>query len=145
MKYSYPDGKYNDNTLKSDSIRLSEIMDQVCDGGFPFVTEPNTLESLMNDDSVAHTLEKVVLGEMSVNYDKDAYGSRSLPWRKDQVVHKNNEILFDVNERISTVFNLATGKSSRTEVIGEVVCLSNFRVVPMPANLSEPHNEPSYE
>jgi len=130
LRYSYVDGNYNDIVLKSDSIRLAEIMDQMCDGGFPFVTEPNTIEQLMNDVSVTQKLEKVVLGDYNVNYDKNAYSSRTLPWRKDQVVHKNNEILFDVNERLSTVFNLVTGKSSRTEVIGEVVCLSSLSGVP---------------
>ena len=130
LRYCYIDGKFDDNTLKSDFLRLSQIMDQLCDGGFPFVTEPNTIEQLLDETTVKQTMQKVVLGEYSVNYDKDALGSRSLPWRKDGVVHKSNEIYFDVNERISTIFNLVTGRAARTEVVGDVVCLSSLSGVP---------------
>ncbi|EKE42563.1 clathrin-adaptor medium chain, putative [Entamoeba nuttalli P19] len=130
LKYCYPDGSFNDNTLKQDYIRLIQIMDQLADGGFPFITEPNTIDALLNENTTSQKIEKAVLGELSVNYDKDALGSRTLPWRKDGVIHKTNEILFDVNERISTVFNLVTGKASRTEVLGEVICISSLSGIP---------------
>ncbi|ELP92182.1 AP-3 complex subunit mu-2, putative [Entamoeba invadens IP1] len=130
LKYMYPDGIYDYNILKEDYIRFTEIIDNMMDGGFPFIMEPNTMDSLMNQTTTSQKIEKVVLGDLLVNYDKDALGSRTLPWRKDGVVHKNNEILFDVNERVNTVFNLVTGKSTRTEVIGEVVCLSALTGMP---------------
>ncbi|GAB1223310.1 hypothetical protein ENUP19_0141G0012 [Entamoeba nuttalli] len=112
LKYCYPDGSFNDNTLKQDYI------------------QPNTIDALLNENTTSQKIEKAVLGELSVNYDKDALGSRTLPWRKDGVIHKTNEILFDVNERISTVFNLVTGKASRTEVLGEVICISSLSGIP---------------
>lgn len=131
LRYCYPDGHFNDQILKEDFLRLSQIMDQLVDGGFPFISEPNTIESLLcNNGNVQQMIEKVFTGEISVSYDKDALGSRTLPWRRDNVVHKSNEILFDVNERLTTIFNLVTGRSTRTEVIGEVICLCSLTGVP---------------
>lgn len=130
LRYCYTDGIFDDAILKSDFLRLAQIMDQLCDGGFPYVTEPNTIEQLLNETDILKTMQKVVLGEYTVNYDKDALGSRALPWRKDNVQHKTNEIYFDVNERISTIFNLVTGRGARTEVLGEVVAISSLSGVP---------------
>ncbi|KAL7711717.1 Clathrin-adaptor medium chain [Entamoeba marina] len=130
LRYSYNEGKYNDNTLKQDFIRLTQILDQTADGGFPFITEPNIIDSLLGNSSLSQKLERVVLGDLSVDYDKDSLGPRSLPWRKDGVVYSKNEILFDVNEHLSTVYNLVTGKSSRTEVVGEVICQCGLSGVP---------------
>ena len=48
LRYSYSDGQFNDVILKQDFIRLSQILDQTADGGFPFITEPNMLDTLLN-------------------------------------------------------------------------------------------------
>jgi len=99
-------------TLEEESIRdnfviIYELLDEVCDNGYPQFTEAKILSEFIKTD--AHALEKAPTAPMAV--------TNAVSWRSEGIRYPKNEVFLDVLENVNLVVN-ADGRIVRSEVAG---------------------------
>lgn len=88
-------------------IRYSQLLEETLDaGGHPSTTSPNALKDIVLPPSLLHKVLSVagVSGLASPGMNTHPFAS-PIPWRKTGVRYNNNEIYFDIVERLKAIVN----------------------------------------
>ena len=81
------------------------LLDEMLDSGFPLLTEPNALSTLIRPPSMGGRIATFVTGKSSISEKLGAGALSVIPWRRADVKHLRNEILFDVVEEIDCIID----------------------------------------
>lgn len=91
------------------------------DFGYPMLTEPNILTTLIKPPSLGGRLAAFVTGKSAVTDSLGSGATSMIPWRKSNVSYTQNEITFDVIEEIDCIVG-RNGQVVATDAFGKVRC-----------------------
>ena len=81
-----------------------QLLEEMLDNGYPMITEPNALSTLIAPPSVAGRVANFVLGKTTNVSETLGEGAMSIiPWRRAGVKYTQNEIFFDVVEEVDAI------------------------------------------
>ena len=81
-----------------------QLLEEMLDNGFPLITEPNALHSLIAPPSILSRVANFVTGKASTVSETLGEGAMSIiPWRRAGVKYVQNEIYFDIIEEVDMI------------------------------------------
>ena len=104
-----------EESIKDNFVIIYELLDECIDNGYIQCVDPVVLKEYIKTDY--HELIKTSRNK-PVIYDGPQVGS-SVNWRKEGIVHKENECYMDVIEKINFTMN-QSGGVSRSEIMGTI-------------------------
>ena len=75
-------GEVTAATLKKHFSTVYQLLEELSDNGFPLITEPNALNSLIKPPSAAGRIMQFVAGKSTVSETIGAAAMSVIPWRK---------------------------------------------------------------
>ncbi|ORY33867.1 clathrin adaptor, mu subunit [Rhizoclosmatium globosum] len=108
-------GRFDEAAVKANFTLVYELMDEICDFGFPQITEPEALKMYITTEGVKS--EKAVL-EMGKQIAIQATGAVS--WRRPDIKYRKNEAFIDVVESVNLLMS-SKGNILRADVSGQVI------------------------
>ena len=98
--------KFNENVLKSNFVIIYELLDEVCDHGYPQITSPEVLKSFITqradraaDDPTATYENQRKAKEVSMQV------TGAVQWRSPNLAYKKNEVYLDIVESVSLLMS----------------------------------------
>ncbi|KAI5824225.1 clathrin adaptor, mu subunit [Schizophyllum commune Tattone D] len=107
-------GKIDEEAIKNNFVLIYELIDEICDFGFPQNSEIDTLKSYITTESV---MSSGIAAEESSKITAQATGATS--WRRGDVRYKKNEAFVDVIEEVNLSMS-AKGTVLRADVDGHI-------------------------
>jgi len=117
-------GEVNEESLKSNFVSVYELLEELMDGGIPFMTESNVLKEIVYPPSILSAL-----GAASISTVLPEGVLTNIPWRKANVKYTANEIYFDITEEMDGIFD-GNGMLVASTVHGTIECQSKMSGVP---------------
>ncbi|KAJ3385154.1 hypothetical protein HDU84_002432 [Entophlyctis sp. JEL0112] len=108
-------GKFDENAVKANFTLIYELLDEICDFGFPQITEPEALKLYITTESVKS--EKAIL-ESGKQIAIQATGAVS--WRRPDIKYRKNEAFLDVVESVNLLMS-SKGNTLRADVSGQIL------------------------
>ncbi|KZT70085.1 clathrin adaptor, mu subunit [Daedalea quercina L-15889] len=108
-------GKVDEEAVKNNFVLIYELVDEICDFGYPQNSEADTLKSYITTESVMSTN---IAPEESSRITVQATGATS--WRRGDVKYKKNEAFVDVVETVNLSMS-AKGTILRADVDGHIL------------------------
>lgn len=121
--------KATESTLKQNFATIYQLLDEILDHGYPYITESNALTSLIAPPTLAQKMVSAVTGQSGVSQKIGGGMLTNMPWRKGGVKYTNNEIYFDIVEEINTILD-RKGKPIFTDVHGHIECICRLSGTP---------------
>ena len=126
----YCGGRVREDAIRESFLRIYEVLEEVADGGLPFVTEPAVLTAMLPPKSLVTRVAAAVTGSGGRARETLPEGAISdIPWRANKVRHASNEIYFDIVDTVDATMN-ADGKLVACEVFSRVA--ANCKLSGMP-------------
>lgn len=107
-------GKIDEEAIKNNFVLIYELIDEICDFGFPQNSEIDTLKTYITTESV---MSSAIAAEESSKITAQATGATS--WRRGDVRYKKNEAFVDVIEIVNLSMS-AKGTVLRADVDGHI-------------------------
>ncbi|KAJ7574653.1 Mu homology domain-containing protein [Mycena floridula] len=107
-------GKIDEESIKNNFVLIYELIDEICDFGYPQNSEIDTLKSYITTESV---VSSAIAVEESSKITAQATGATS--WRRGDVKYKKNEAFVDVIETVNLSMS-AKGNVLRADVDGHI-------------------------
>ncbi|KAJ3180133.1 hypothetical protein HDU85_004136 [Gaertneriomyces sp. JEL0708] len=108
-------GKFDEDAVKSNFALIYELLDEICDFGFPQNTEAETLKLYITTEGVRS--EKAMKEEGS-RIAIQATGA--VAWRRPDIRYRKNEAFVDIVESVNLLMS-AKGTVLRADVSGQVL------------------------
>jgi AP-3 complex subunit mu len=121
--------KATEDVLKQNFATIFQLLDEILDNGYPYITEPNALTSLIAPPTLAQKVVSAVTGKSGVSQKFGGGMLTNMPWRTGGVKYTNNEIYFDIVEEVSAVLD-QKGKALYCNVDGKIECNSRLSGTP---------------
>jgi AP-3 complex subunit mu len=122
-------GAVNARTITESFSTAFQLLEEMLDNGYPMITEPNALNSLVAPPTVLGSMSKVFTGKSAVS-DTIGDGAMSIiPWRRAGVVYTANEIFFDICEDFDCIIE-SNGTVANFDVRGVISCTSKLSGTP---------------
>ena len=115
--------------IKENFTTIYQVLEEVMDNGFPFITEPNALTSLIAPPSMLGRMVTAMSGKSAVSDVLDGAATSQIPWRKSGVKYTQNEIYFDVTETIDVIID-SSAQMIACDCSGVVNCNCRLSGVP---------------
>lgn len=117
-------GDVDEMVVKRNFSTVYQLLEELADNGFPLITEPNALNSLIAPPSVGRRVVEFVTGKSRVSDTIGTAAMSVIPWRKSDVRHLQNEIFFDILEELDCIID-TNGAVLKNDVRGtiQVRCL----------------------
>lgn len=124
-------GQTTENAIKDNFATAYQLLEEMMDYGYPLLTEPNVLKSMITPPTVLGRFASAVSTAPTSNIsDTLPDGTVSnMPWRKNNVTYAQNEIFVDIIEEIDAIIDSRGGIVS-SEVNG--VLATNCRLSGVP-------------
>ncbi|TFK68278.1 clathrin adaptor, mu subunit [Pluteus cervinus] len=107
-------GKIDEEAIKNNFVLVYELIDEICDFGYPQNSEIDTLKTYITTESV---VSSIIATEESSKITEQATGATS--WRRGDVKYKKNEAFVDVVETVNLNMS-AKGTVLRADVDGHI-------------------------
>ena len=114
-------GAVTPKTLTDNFSTAFQLLEEMLDNGYPMVTEPNALNSLVAPTTVLGSMAKALTGKSTVSETIGEGAMSIIPWRRSGVVYTNNEIFFDITEDIDCIVE-SNGSVAAFDIRGVVAC-----------------------
>jgi AP-3 complex subunit mu len=115
--------------LKKHFSTVYQLLEELSDNGFPLITEPNALNSLIKPPSAAGRIMQFVAGKSTVSDTIGAAAMSVIPWRKTDVKYAQNEIFFDIAEELDCIID-TNGAIIKNDVRGTINARCNMSGTP---------------
>lgn len=79
------------------------VLDEMLDSGYPLLTEPNALVTLIEPPSLGGRVKGFITGKSGISERLGAGALSVIPWRRADVKYTQNEIFFDIHEEIDCI------------------------------------------
>ncbi|TPX31349.1 hypothetical protein SmJEL517_g05283 [Synchytrium microbalum] len=106
-------GKFDEEAVKNNFTLIYELMDEICDFGYPQTTEPETLKLYITTEGV-----KSERAEEGAKIAIQATGA--VAWRRPDIKYRRNEAFVDVVESVNLLLS-QKGTILRADVSGQVL------------------------
>lgn len=118
-------GKFDEEAVKENFALIYELMDEICDFGYPQNTEAETLKLYITTEGVQS--EK---GATPMDASKIAIqATGAINWRRPDIKYKKNEAFLDVIESVNLLLS-AKGTVLRSDVSGQLVMRTQLSGMP---------------
>lgn len=114
----------NEDTLRDNFVTVQQVLDESMDHGYPQITEVDLLKDFITAGNV-----RSGAGSKKASEAITIKATGNIPWRKDNIVYRDNEVYLDVNEDVNLLMS-QTGQVLQREVIGRVVMKSYLSGMP---------------
>ncbi|KAL6059601.1 AP-3 complex subunit mu-2 [Balamuthia mandrillaris] len=133
-----------EDNIKDKFVIVYQVLDEMMDGGFPFMTEPNILTAMINNTNILTDIMDSIPGKIPIGNKVGGLNlitpggvseqlprgvSTTIPWRTVGMRYTANEIYFDLMEYIDCIIG-RTGRIVNCEVYGDI--LVNCKLSGMP-------------
>ena len=118
-------GDTNESSIKDNFSSIYQLLEEMMDYGYPLITEPNALKSMVKPPSVLSRVTAIATGTSNISSELPDGTISNIPWRKTGVKYSQNEIFIDIVEAIDTIID-ARGAVVSSEVSGAL--LTNCRL-----------------
>ncbi|KAH3743695.1 AP-3 complex subunit mu-2 [Pelomyxa schiedti] len=108
---------FNQMALKDGFLKVYQVLEEMMDNGFPFMTEPNILKEMVKPPNIVDKVTGAVAGSSSVSDVLPGGTLSNMPWRRDGVHYANNEIYMDIIEELDAIIDV-NGATISSEVYG---------------------------
>ncbi|KAJ3008753.1 hypothetical protein HKX48_008370 [Thoreauomyces humboldtii] len=108
-------GKFDEDAVKSNFTLIYELLDEICDFGFPQNTEAETLKLYITTEGVR---SERAMQEQGSKIAIQATGA--VAWRRPDIKYRKNEAFLDVVESVNLLMS-AKGTILRADVSGQVL------------------------
>eukprot|EP00124_Ichthyophonus_hoferi_P003230 Ihof_evm3s269 gene=Ihof_evmTU3s269 len=123
-------GVINQDVITNNSVMVFEVLEEMIDNGFPLSTENNILKEIVHPPSVIKAAINAVSGKLSNVSQKLPTGQlTNIPWRKDHVKYRTNDIYVDVIEKLDYIMD-RNGNAVTCDILGSVVCTALLSGIP---------------
>lgn len=123
-------GSVSAESLTRNFSTVYQLLEEMIDSGYPLITEPNQLMTLIPPPSLTGRMAALVTGRAKgVGDTLDKQATSVIPWRRGGVSYMQNEIFFDIMEEIDCIID-PNGVVVRNDVRGRINC--NCRLSGMP-------------
>lgn len=98
-------GEVSPRSLTANFSIAYQLLEEMLDNGYPMISEPNALETLIAPPSLVGKMSAFITGKAN-NGVSDTIGDGAMsiiPWRKTGVNYTQNEIYFDITEEIDCI------------------------------------------
>ena len=130
---SYFGKKFCQRHLESGFYIMYELLDEVCDYGFPQVVDPNLLKQLVVQKSLLSELLSVLKKDQDERDAKEQHArmqvTGAVGWRQDGIKYKKNELYLDIIESVDLIMS-AKGQVLRSHVTGKIIMKSFLSGMP---------------
>ncbi|XP_006457787.1 hypothetical protein AGABI2DRAFT_63164, partial [Agaricus bisporus var. bisporus H97] len=109
-------GKVDEESVKNNFVLIYELIDEICDFGYPQNSEIDTLKTYITTESIVSSIASDN-AEASSKITSQATGA--INWRRGDVKYKKNEAFVDVVELINLSMS-AKGTTLRADVDGHI-------------------------
>jgi len=121
--------RVDEPTIKENFSTVYQVLEEMCDNGYPTVTESNSLQAMVAPPSITERIANVVVGRSSVADELPGSALSNVPWRRRDLKYAQNEIYFDIVEKIDCIIN-KNGKMITFDVNGEILCSCKLSGMP---------------
>ncbi|KAL4457302.1 hypothetical protein ABPG75_012167 [Micractinium tetrahymenae] len=115
---SYCHGEFSEEVVKGNFVLIYELLDEVLDHGYPQVTDPAVMKSLIFQKGWVTPATKKKREAEAANATLQVTGA--VGWRKEGLRYKKNEVFLDVIETVNMLMS-AQGSVLRCDVQGRLV------------------------
>ncbi|KAL3902030.1 MAG: hypothetical protein SGCHY_000140 [Lobulomycetales sp.] len=117
---SYFGGKFDQDGVKNNFTLIYELLDEICDFGYPQLTEPDALKQYIITESVSLN-SKSLSGRKASTPEKIAIQTTgAVSWRRQGIKYRKNEAFVDVIESVNLITS-PRGQVLQSEVAGRVM------------------------
>ncbi|KAI8809312.1 Mu homology domain-containing protein [Cladochytrium replicatum] len=117
-------GKFDEEAVKNNFTLIYELLDEICDFGFPQNTEPETLKLYITTEGVK---SERFLAEQGSQIAIQATGA--VAWRRPDIKYRKNEAFVDVIESVNLIMS-QKGTILRADVSGQIIMRSYLSGMP---------------
>lgn len=121
-------GALSEEKLREHFSVVYQVLDEMCDNGFPFNTEPGILKDLIPPPSIMGQIQQIFM-DQPVEARLPEGATSAIQWRKLGIKHTNNEILMDIIESVDCIID-SSGMVISQDISGEIQ--ANSRLSGMP-------------
>ncbi|KAA6400748.1 MAG: putative AP-1 complex subunit mu [Streblomastix strix] len=114
-----------DEKIKHQFVALYMVVDELVDGGFPNITEPNLLKELLEPQ----TFTGIGSGTVASSTVLPDSITSAIFWRKSHVSYMQNEMFIDINEVYNAIFG-SDGVAITSNISGEVAACAKLSGLP---------------
>mmetsp|Transcript_18896 Transcript_18896/g.33585 ORF Transcript_18896/g.33585 Transcript_18896/m.33585 type:complete len:436 (-) Transcript_18896:1338-2645(-) len=122
-------GQVDDVSIKENFSTFYQLLEEMCDNGFPMTTEVNALKERIAPPSISNRIVAAVSGKSAVADELPMGPPSPVPWRRQGVHYNVNSIYLDFVETVDCIVG-RNGAIVSCEVNGELLCNSKLSGVP---------------
>mmetsp|Transcript_13710 Transcript_13710/g.26163 ORF Transcript_13710/g.26163 Transcript_13710/m.26163 type:complete len:419 (-) Transcript_13710:175-1431(-) len=129
IMYHYFGPTVSSRTIRDHFTLIYHLLDEMVDGGFPFTTDINQLQAMIQPPTIVNKVMATFANSDSVKKALPEGMLTKIPWRRTGVKYHSNEICFDLLEEINCIIE-RNSNVSVCEVKGSVVCTCRLSGMP---------------
>lgn len=118
-------GTVNEDSLKEHFVLAQELLDEVCDYGYPILTEVDVLKQYITSSG----LPDAAVRDKGAGTSVTIQATGAIPWRAEGIKHRKNEVYVDVIEDCNLLMS-QTGAVLSRDVAGKIVMKSFLSGMP---------------
>ncbi|KAL6746629.1 Mu homology domain-containing protein [Haematococcus lacustris] len=131
---SYFQGELNEANIRNNFVLMYELLDEAMDHGYPQLTDPTVLKSLITQKGWLSELGE--LGDLLGKKKKEEPASNAtlqvtgaVSWRREGIKHKKNMLFLDLVEQVNVLVG-SNGTVLRSDVVGKILIKSLLSDMP---------------
>lgn len=118
-------GACDENSIRGNFVLLYELLDEICDDGYPQITAGETLKTFITQKSSKMDLlskqeqERAAMDEQRMAVEAAKQMTSAVQWRREGLSYKKNEVYLDIVESVNLMMS-AEGTVLRSNVQGAI-------------------------
>lgn len=121
--------KLSETSIRENFSTIYQLLDEMVDGGFPFMTDENQLKEMIPPPSFTGRVLQSFTGDGAVRGALPGGAMTKIPWRRSDVKYVTNEIYFDIVEQLDMIIS-ANQKVISSTVYGDINCTCRLSGTP---------------
>ncbi|KAF5830251.1 Mu homology domain-containing protein [Dunaliella salina] len=134
---TYFGGKLSESSVRNNFVLMYELLDEVMDHGYPQITDPTVLKSLITQRGFSGDLPVLAVEMMQkAQRKKDEPAPNAtltvtgaVSWRRPGIKYKKNELFLDTIEQVNVQMS-ANGTVLRSDVLGKIMIKAHLSDMP---------------
>mmetsp|Transcript_6287 Transcript_6287/g.10767 ORF Transcript_6287/g.10767 Transcript_6287/m.10767 type:complete len:434 (-) Transcript_6287:643-1944(-) len=122
----YFEGEFNEKSIKDNFVLMYELLDEAMDHGYPQLTDPAILKSLITQKGFKGDVVEMALDLVGKRKKEEPAANATLQvtgavsWRREGLQYKKNELYLDIIEQVNVLIS-STGTVLRSDVAGKMI------------------------
>jgi AP-2 complex subunit mu-1 len=129
-------GSCDENAIRGNFVLMYELLDEICDNGYPQITAGETLKTFITQRDKSRELmtkdeqHRAAMREQQMAVEAARQMTSAVQWRKPGITYKKNEVFLDIVESV-TVMMSAEGTVLRSAVQGGIYMRTQLSGMPI--------------